>query len=191
MNSNSTDKIKSLLPDRTLALASAVGAALLRVVAYVPNFTPAGALCVYSGARLRGVQSFVIPLTLMIVTNYVLHILKGFPFLNTAIAFVLVSYAINILLGRFLRETENPLAVGGVALAGSLQFFVVTNFGSWLGSPAYSQDMAGLVQCYIAGIPFYSFTLLGDLGFTAILFGAHRILARRFFPNEAVAPQAA
>ena len=57
------------------------------------------------------------------------------------------------------------------SFAGSLIFFVVSNFGVWvLGSPgvnniAYAKDFNGLVECYILAIPFFGNTFLSTLIF--------------------------
>jgi len=58
-------------------------------------------------------------------------------------------------------------------------FFLVTNFGAWLGSPIYPQTGAGLVAAYVAGIPFFQNTLLGTLFYSALMFGSFAALRRR------------
>lgn len=170
-----------------LAIGAAACAGLLRLIAVIPNFSPAGGLFLYSGARLQGPLSFALPLGLMLTTNFLLSLIRpDYPFMNGAILAVLAALSLNLLLGRLLRKTENPLAIGGAALAGSVQFFLTTNFAVWLTTPYYAKTMAGLADCYIKGLPFYQYTLLGDLVFTGVLFGAHHVLARRWFPNEAI-----
>ena len=86
-----------------------------------------------------------------------------------------------------LRKTESPLWIGGTAFGASLLFFLTSNFGSWLGqSLPYGYSFEGLVNCYVAGIPFYRGTFLGDVAFSAALFGAHAVLSRAYFPAERV-----
>ena len=53
----------------------------------------------------------------------------------------------------------------------SLIFFVATNFAVWLFSGLYPLDLQGLAQCYVAALPFLEMTVMGDLFWTAILFG--------------------
>jgi hypothetical protein len=93
-----------------------------------------------------------------------------------------------LLLGwAFLRRTESPLTIGATALGASLIFFVVTNFLAWLGQALpYGYTLAGLVECYVAAVPFYRGTLTGDLLFTGVLFGAHAVLSRAYFPAERI-----
>jgi hypothetical protein len=86
-----------------------------------------------------------------------------------------------------LRRTESPLKIGAATLSASLLFFLISNFGSWLGQALpYGYSFAGLVDCYTAAIPFYRGTLVGDLVFAGGLFAAHAALSRAYFPAERV-----
>ena len=58
-------------------------------------------------------------------------------------------------------------------------FFVVTNFGAWLSDPLYPKSMAGLVACYAAGVPFFQWTVLGTLFYSALLFGGFELMRQR------------
>jgi len=69
----------------------------------------------------------------------------------------------------------SPLRVGAAAIASSVLFFVVTNFGMWLFSGFYPRTLLGLETCYIAAIPFFQNTLAGDLFYATMLFGGFRI----------------
>ncbi len=70
----------------------------------------------------------------------------------------------------------------GYSLAGSVLFFLVTNFGAWLFQPdqlLYPQNSAGLAMAYAAGIPFFQWTVLGTLFYAALLFGGFALLRNR------------
>jgi hypothetical protein len=82
-------------------------------------------------------------------------------------------------LARGCAHTESPLWIGAAVVVASLQFFLISNFGAWLGSFAtYPHTLGGLVSCYIAAIPFYGRTLASDLLYSAALFGLHAWLSR-------------
>lgn len=84
---------------------------------------------------------------------------------------VLLAFSGIFLLGR-LALTWNPMRLLGLSLSASVLFFIVTNFAVWAGSHGfYSKDLAGLISCYTAGIPFFGGTLAGDLFYTALIFG--------------------
>jgi len=49
-------------------------------------------------------------------------------------------------------------------------FFLLTNFGAWLGNEIYAPTMNGLMQAYVAGIPFFRNTLLSSVLFTLLAY---------------------
>jgi hypothetical protein len=164
---------------RPLALSLTVAGALLRLAPHSPNFAPVGGMSLYAGARLRGWQAFALPLLLMAVTD---PLLGGY---SIATPFVYLAFLINVVIGRRLRATENPLRVGAAVLPCSVVFFLLSDFGTWLGH-VYPHTLAGLIQCYVAAIPFFGRTLAGDLFYTAVLFGLHAWLSRGLRSSERV-----
>jgi len=173
---------------RPMALGLTVLGGLLRIVQMM-NFAPVGAMSLFAGARLRGWRAYAIPLALMAVTDPIVgaiyHRGVGYSF---ATPFVYVSFLITVWIGTRLRRTENPLWIGTAAAAGSVQFFLITNFAVWLSSTqTYPHTLAGLVSCYVAGIPFYGRTLASDLLYSAVFFGLHAWLSRTVARQERVA----
>jgi len=171
---------------RPLALSLVFLGAIVRLLPHPPNFTPVGALSLYSGARLRSGQAYLIPLVILALTDPILGTIFGFKAFTALTPFVYASFLINVWVGRHLRETERVWRIGGAALAGSLQFFVITNFAVWATSPSYPRTFAGLGECYLLAIPFFGWTLAGDMAYTAVLFGIHAWLSRKYFPRERV-----
>jgi hypothetical protein len=187
-------------PARPLAGGLTVLAAVLRLVPHPPNMTPVTALGLYGGARLPLAQALALPLAVMALSDVILHyaVYPGYPPFQP---WVYASLALNVLLGRLLRRTTSPVTIAVVTLLASLQFFLLTNFGAWLGSPFYPQTPDGLAACYAAGLPFFGPSapppfgffgnmVAGDLLFTAALFGLHALLARAAFPAERVSAAA-
>jgi hypothetical protein len=82
-----------------------------------------------------------------------------------------------VLIGMALRSGRTPLRIGAAAIASSVLFFAVTNFGEWLG-PLYPHTMAGLRADFVAAIPFFRNTVLSDLLYAAAFFGAYDSAAR-------------
>src|SRR5580692_326536 len=165
---------------RPLAIGLTVIAGLARMAQNL-NFAPVGALSLFAGARLRGWYAYALPIVLMAVTD---------PFLggySSSTPFVYASFLLSVWMGTKIRNTENPLAIGGMALAGSLQFFLISNLSSWLWSGGtYAHNLSGFVACYTAAIPFFRHTFESDLLYTAVLFGAHALLSRGVSPAERV-----
>ncbi len=70
--------------------------------------------------------------------------------------------------------------VAAAAVAGAVSFFVLTNFGVWALGTMYPKTLAGLEACFAAAIPFFRNMLVGDLFYTAVLFGGFYLLEQRF-----------
>ncbi len=172
---------KSIKP---LAIGLIVLGALVRVT-QAWNFAPVGALSLCAGARLRGWQAYLVPLALMAVTD---PLLGGY---SAATPLVYASFLINVWIGTRLRQTENPLWIGSAALAGSVQFFLLTNFAWATGSSMYPHTLAGVMACYSAGVPFFWRTMASDLFYSGVLFGLHAWLSRTVVRSERVAAQVA
>ncbi|MGA2593052.1 MAG: DUF6580 family putative transport protein [Bryobacteraceae bacterium] len=164
---------------RPLALSLTVLGALARLAPHPPNFAPVGGMSLYAGARLRGWQAFALPLLLMAVTD---PLLGGYSF---ATPFIYLSFLINVWIGRRLQATESPVRIGAACLLCSAQFFLITNFGTWLGN-MYPHTLSGLALCYTAAIPFFGRTLAADLLYSGVLFGLHAWLSRSLRTAERV-----
>jgi hypothetical protein len=153
------------------------------------NLSVVGALALFAAARLGGGYAVVFTLGAVALKDVCLYALTNWWEPAPA---VFVGFALYIALGyAFLRNTESPLRIGGIAVGASLLFFFVTNFAAWVEQALpYGYSLEGLWNCMVAGIPFARGTFFGDLVFTGALFGAHAALSRAYFPAERVAPAA-
>ena len=158
---------------RLLAVLTAiVMAAALRLVPHPPNFTPIGAMALFSGAYLanRGL-AVAVPLAAMLLSDAVLGFHSGMPFVYGSVALI-------VAIGWFALKRVSSLGVVAAALVSSVLFFVVTNFGTWSVSGMYPMTLAGLAACYVAAIPFFQNTVVGDLFYSGVLFGGFALLER-------------
>ncbi len=156
----------------TALLSAIIAAAALRLVPHPPNFSPIDAMALFSGVYLgrRGL-AFVAPLAALLLSDLVLGFYAGMW-----VQYVTVALVVLIAWGALKRVSI--LRVGGAAVASSVLFFVVTNFGTWALSGMYPLTVSGLVACYAAAIPFFQNTLAGDLFFSGLLFGGFALLER-------------
>jgi hypothetical protein len=155
---------------RLIALLSAiVVAAALRLVPHPPNFTPIGAMALFSGAYLgkRGL-AFVAPLGPLLLSDAIIGFHTGMPFVYASVMLV-------VLIGWAVRSRITPMRIASAAVASSVLFFAITNLGVWLKGIYYPQTLSGLAACYVAAIPFFQNTLAGDLFYAALLFGGFRV----------------
>jgi hypothetical protein len=151
--------------------------ALMRLIPHAANFAPITAIALFSGAALQGrMLPFISPIGAMLISDWILSAINGYPFLHSTIIFVYSSYIITVLLGKlFVRQTAGiSFKLLGISLLSSILFFVITNFGVWVvdGGRFYSADAAGLMNCYVAAIPFFRNALLADVLFTVIFFSS-------------------
>jgi hypothetical protein len=165
---------------KPLALGLTVLGAVARFLPHPPNFTPVGSVSLFAGARLPRWQAYLVPLILMALSDVFLTFSPATPF-------VYASFLISVWIGRRLRSTQSAGRVAAAALASSAQFFLISNFGTWAATAYYPHTVAGLAACYTAAIPFFAYTIAGDLFYTAALFGLYALLTRRAFPAERVA----
>lgn len=136
--------------------------------------TPVAAIGLLAGCYFRQAWvAMLVPLSAMLITDL---LLPGYHAFAVMVA-VYLSMAAPPLLGRLLRRGSGPTwaaKLGAVSLAPATFFFLITNLAVWAWSsqPYYEKSVAGLMACYAQALPFYRKMLLGDLAFTAILFGA-------------------
>ena len=158
-------------PGRLLALLSAILlVAALRLVPHPPNFSPIGAMALFSGAYLgRRSLAFVAPLAAMILSDAVLGFYSGFWINYLAVAII-------VIVGWVALSRVTVLRVGAAAVVSAVLFFLVSNFATFAGSGMYPHTLAGLEACYIAAIPFFRNTLAGHLFYAVLLFGGFRLV---------------
>lgn len=168
---------QALLGRTVLALAIILIAAALRVAPHPWNFTPIGAMALFSGAILKGRRlTFAFPLLALFAGD----LFTGLY--NYKLMFVVYgSFAISVAIGFWLRERRTIARISAATLAGALQFFLITNFAVWAAGLSYQHHLRGLVTCYLAGVPFFWNTLAGDACYALLFFGAFA-LAERLFP---------
>jgi len=157
--------------------------------AFVWNLMPVGALCLFVGSRLRSHWAYLFPVAVMVVSDLLLVIplsKMGYSAFGWGRLLIYASFTVYVLIGRMIQMGElHPAVIGGAALLAGLQFFLITNLGVWLagGGKMYAMTWQGLMTCYIAALPFYKNTFLGDLYFSGLIFGLHAallfVLARR------------
>ena len=157
-----------------LTAAAAILSVVWRVIPHVPNTTPVGAMGLFAGARLRWWQAALLPLAVMAVSDALLWRLFEKPPFDL---WVYGSMLVNVALGAWLIRYGTLCCVGAGSVLASLQFFLVTNFGVWFRPDSiYPPTLPGLVTCYVEGLPFYGYTLAGDVLFSVVLFGAYALL---------------
>jgi hypothetical protein len=157
-----------------------LGAALTRLIPHYPNFTAIGAVALFGGAYFtKKWLAFAVPLAALLLTDLII----GF---YSQMWVVYLSFILIVVIGMSLQGTKKPGRVILASVSASVSFFIITNFAMWYGSSLYPQNFTGIIESYTAAIPFFSYTLLGDLFYVGVMFGVFEI-AKAKFPRLAEA----
>lgn len=138
-----------------------------RLLPHAPGFMPVAASGLFAARFLRmpGL-AVIVPLAAMAISGAALG-----PDDWRVSLLVYGALALPALAGIATRRWQGALPVVATMVASSMAFFVISNFAVWAFSGMYPLTMAGLTQCYVAALPFLDKTVMGDLFWTAVLFG--------------------
>ena len=139
--------------------------AFARLIPHPPNFTPIIAVALISGYFFKNINlSLLILLVAMLLSDLFIGFYENMIFVYASL--LLITFVFHK-----ISKKINFKNLFIYCFAGSLIFFIVSNFGVWvLGSPgvldvAYERNLSGLVECYILAIPFFGNTFLSTLIF--------------------------
>jgi len=193
MSTNSDNTSRNVL----LAIILIAGAAIYRILPHPPNVAPITAIALFGGAYLnRKWLIFLVPFIALYASDFVLNNtvlrswypdVEGTVFWSQYMTGTFLAFGLIICLGLLFLKKVSALKVVSVSLVSSILFFLVTNFFVWFASPTYPQSLSGLLACYGAGIPFFRPTILGDLLFTGVLFGAMELIKTKFYTSQTAA----
>jgi hypothetical protein len=174
MNTHLSQK-ENLLYRALLVLSMVALVAALRIAPHPWNFTPVGAMALFSGAMIKDRRlAFLFPLLALFAGDIFIGFHKLMPV-------VYASFLISVAIGLWLRHRRSVTRIGAATLLGAIQFFLITNFAVWALGLTYPRNSVGLLACYAAGVPFFWNTLAGDAFYSLLLFGGFAI-AERVFP---------
>ena len=153
-------------PKIYLVVSMIFAGALMRLIPHWPNFTPIAAIALFGGTFLKRKElAFLIPVLAMLLSDLVL----GF---HSTMFSVYISFTAIVGFGLILQRKFTVVNTLSASVAASVIFYLVTNFASWTsGLMPYPMNIGGLMQAYIAGLPFFLNGILGDLFYTSVLFG--------------------
>lgn len=142
----------------------------LRLLPHPPNFTPILAIALFGGVYFSRKIAFVLPILAMVFSD----IFIGYYGVLLMIT-VYGTFLLSVVLGFWLKKHKKWYTVLGSAILSAVLFFLVTNFAVWAFTPLYAKTLSGIIQSYIMAIPFFRNTLLGNLFYVTVFFGAYEI----------------
>lgn len=157
-------------------LAAALLAALVvagRLLPHPPNFTPTAGVALFAGFLLaRSSAALGVTWGALLVSDAMIGFYHPLVMLS-----VYACLGLPVVLRRFVGQ-PSWWRVAGCAAASSVVFFAVTNFAVWAATPGYGWTLEGLARSYVAAIPFFKYTLAGDLLWSLSLFGSWGLAVR-------------
>ena len=125
---------------------------ICRLIPHPPNFSPVTAIALFGGLNFSDKRiAFSIPLIILFLSDLIL----GISIINL---FVYTGFSIIVFLGTKIKSIK----FGNIILS-SFIFFLISNFGVWI--IGYPKNIEGLILCYTMAIPFFGYSIAGDLFF--------------------------
>ena len=149
-----------------------------RLLPHPPNFAPTAAVTMF-GCMLfsRRWHTCAVVASAMLVSDWFI----GFYDLGVMVT-VYAALLAPIAARRWLRKAT-AVRVGTVAVLSGVGFYLTTNAAVWFFTNTYPANLQGLAASYVAGLPFLRWTLLGNLFYSAVLFGVFGVLGRGVLRN--------
>lgn len=144
-------------------------AVVARILPHAPNFAPIGGLALFTGYHFKNKFAWGLPIAAMILSDFIL----GF---HSTVPFVYGSFIIISIIGSYLKK-DKASSLLMASLVSSIVFFVVTNFGVWAMDGIYAKNLAGLMDSFAMGLPFFRNTLISDFLYTFSFFYGYRYVA--------------
>ena len=135
-----------------------------RLIPHPPNFTPIIAVAITCGYFFKNLNLSILVLFFsMLVGDMLIGFHSNMLFVYSGLFFI--TYVC------FLKNNKinyKNLFIYGIS--SSLVFFLISNFGVWLLSNMYEKNIAGLINCYVMGIPFLKNTMISTIFFSYLGF---------------------
>ncbi len=143
------DEKNRIIAALTLIILGVICRVLLKGV-MMDVFFIIAVVSILSGLLLGGYYTFIVPISIMIITDLIIGN-------NMIFLFTWSGFAILATIGYLLKSKQSltikkaPMIIGS-GIAGILIYDLWTNFGCWLGW--YPHTIQGLTTCYTVAIPF-------------------------------------
>ena len=143
---------------------------LFRLIPHPVNFAPILAIALFGGTYLNRKTALWVPMSALIISDLFLGTYSPLLML-----FVYASTLSSGVLGLWLRNHKNVLNIIRTSLVSAVIFYLFSNFGVWVMPSGYPHNWAGLIECYVMALPFLKNSVVSNLIYTAIFFGAYEM----------------
>jgi hypothetical protein len=140
----------------------------MRLLPHEANFAPIAAIALFGGVYLSRKYALFLPLAALVISDIALGFDSWHSRLTVYGSFILIG-----LIGLLIRKRKTVATVIAGSLGGSLVFYLVTNLVFLYEPTMYPHTLAGQISSYYNALPFFRNTLLGDLFYVGLFFGAY------------------
>ena len=137
---------------------------LSRLLVEIPNFTPTISLVIFASLFIRNNYAMmVIIVCSQLISDYFL----GF---YQSMFFVYISYILISICSLYFLKKINYLPILLTSISAPVLFYIVTNFGVWFTMDLYAPSLHGLIDSYVAGIPFLKSSVLSTIIYSSTIY---------------------
>jgi hypothetical protein len=150
------------------------------------GFSPVIAIALFAGFIMKQKDySFLLPLLALLISDVAIQILYSqdlFPYAGFYkgqwVNYLFIFLA--TLVGWMLKG-KNYTSLAAGAVAAPTVYFLASNFMVWRGTSeaVYTNNFAGLMTCYEAGLPFYRNSVIATLVFLPVILVVYNLLTKK------------
>jgi hypothetical protein len=161
-------------------------ASLYRIMPGRPfGFAPQWAMMIFGGAVIKDKKfAFLIPILSLFISDALYEVLYrsgvgNIPGFYTGQIENYILFAAMTVFG-FMITKINVQRILAAAIAAPTAFFILSNFMVWIGGGGYGhpKTFTGLMATFSDGIPFYGWSVVSSILFSAMLFGGYLLLKK-------------
>lgn len=142
-----------------------------RLLPHAWNFAPIAGIALFAGAYLGKRYAIILPLVALFLGDVFIGFYEWQLVMSVYGSFLLIG-----IISGLLQKHKNLFNVVSLSLSSSIIFFLLTNWTVWQFSPWYEKSVMGLIECYTMALPFFRGTVLGDMFYVGIFFGAYELV---------------
>lgn len=172
-----------------IAIILTLVAVLSRIIPHYPNFTALGGIALFSSAYLgRKYLFLIVPILALFLSDLLLNNLyysklypenySGFTFIHSESLWVYGGIIVMAVAGVYIIKKVTITRFIGASFIGSILFFLITNFGSWITpTNPLPDNFLGLIATYELGLPFLLNSIGGNVFYGALLIGSYKLFS--------------
>jgi hypothetical protein len=139
------------------------------LVRHLPSASPVLAAALFAGWLLPSrLLALGVPLLALGISDAVLGTYDA-----RVMAVVYAASALPVCLRGFLGPRLSAARIGLGTVGCALCFYVSSNLAWWGFGALYPHTLGGLLDCYVAALPFLRNELLGDCAWSLVFFGGY------------------